>query len=266
MEQAAAAIAAADGLLIAAGAGMGVDSGLPDFRGDAGFWRAYPLLEKEGISFHDLANPHWFESHPSRAWGFYGHRHQLYRRTEPHAGFRVLQRWADAKTHFVFTSNVDGHFQKAGFERVYECHGSIHFLQCVAGCSEEIWPAGDLELEIDEARLEARGALPCCPQCGAMARPNILMFDDYGWLHQRSEAQYDRLEDWRWQMRGKKVVTVELGAGTALPTVRRASAKMPGLTVRINPREAEGGDEVIGLELGALEALEQLDAMLAGQL
>lgn len=27
----------ADGLLITAGAGMGVDSGLPDFRGDQGF-------------------------------------------------------------------------------------------------------------------------------------------------------------------------------------------------------------------------------------
>ena len=31
-----------DALLVAAGAGMGVDSGLPDFRGDEGFWRAYP--------------------------------------------------------------------------------------------------------------------------------------------------------------------------------------------------------------------------------
>ena len=32
------------GLLIGAGAGMGVDSGLPDFRGKDGFWRAYPPL------------------------------------------------------------------------------------------------------------------------------------------------------------------------------------------------------------------------------
>ena len=29
-------------LLIGAGAGMGVDSGLPEFRGKEGFWRAYP--------------------------------------------------------------------------------------------------------------------------------------------------------------------------------------------------------------------------------
>ena len=35
-------IADADALIIAAGAGIGVDSGLPDSRGNEGFWRAYP--------------------------------------------------------------------------------------------------------------------------------------------------------------------------------------------------------------------------------
>ncbi len=41
---AAAAVAnrAADALLIGAGAGMAVDSGLADFRGSEGFWKAYP--------------------------------------------------------------------------------------------------------------------------------------------------------------------------------------------------------------------------------
>ena len=39
IEMAAKAIIDAKYLLISAGAGMGVDSGLPDFRGDEGFWR-----------------------------------------------------------------------------------------------------------------------------------------------------------------------------------------------------------------------------------
>ena len=60
------------GLLFTAGAGMGVDSGLPDFRGDKGFWKAYPALF--GHSFSDMANPSWFDSDPRLAWGFYGHR------------------------------------------------------------------------------------------------------------------------------------------------------------------------------------------------
>src|SRR5689334_25005330 len=84
----------ADGLLITAGAGMGVDSGLPDFRGREGFWRAYPPFAELGLDFRSLANPRWFRDDPALAWGFYGHRRNLYRETEPHEGFAILRRWA----------------------------------------------------------------------------------------------------------------------------------------------------------------------------
>ena len=125
------AIKEADTLIFTAGAGMGVDSGLPDFRGDKGFWRAYPALKEREISFEDMANPDWFLQNPRLAWGFYGHRLNLYRKTTPHAGFAMLLKWAKEKQYFCFTSNVDGAFQKAGFEpnRIVECHGSIHHLQ-----------------------------------------------------------------------------------------------------------------------------------------
>jgi len=69
------------GMGLGAGAGMGVDSGLPDFRGDEGFWKAYPPMAKLGIRFSSMANPRWFESDPELAWGFYGHRLNLYRAT-----------------------------------------------------------------------------------------------------------------------------------------------------------------------------------------
>ncbi len=53
----ASALRRADALVISTGAGMGVDSGLPDFRGDRGFWNAYPMYERLGLSFVDAANP-----------------------------------------------------------------------------------------------------------------------------------------------------------------------------------------------------------------
>ena len=138
------AIARAKNLLITAGAGMGVDSRLPDFRGREGFWRAYPPLAKLGLSFEEIANPRWFEIDPALAWGFYGHRLELYRKTKPHDGYAILHRWAKAKGKdcFVFTSNVDGQFQKAGFpaSRIVECHGSIHHLQCLGTCAGKVWP------------------------------------------------------------------------------------------------------------------------------
>ena len=87
--RAAEAIRNADALLIAAGAGMGVDSVLPDFRGPEGFWRAYPLFRRLGRRFEEMSNPAWFVADPELAWGFFGHRLNLYRSTEPHAGFAL---------------------------------------------------------------------------------------------------------------------------------------------------------------------------------
>jgi hypothetical protein len=63
----------ADGFLVTGGTGMGVDSGLPDFRGADGFWRAYPALLHHGLSFEDMANPATFANDPILAWGFYWH-------------------------------------------------------------------------------------------------------------------------------------------------------------------------------------------------
>ncbi len=68
--RAAEAIRNAGALVITAGAGMGVDSGLPDFRGDKGFWQAYPMYERLGISFVGAANPEHFERDPPLAGVF----------------------------------------------------------------------------------------------------------------------------------------------------------------------------------------------------
>lgn len=134
IEQAAEYIQQADGILITAGAGMGIDSGLPDFRGASGFWRAFPPLAKLQLNFEEMATPDLFERDPRLAWGFYGLRLNSYRNTVPHQGFHLLQKWAKTKPNgaFVCTSNVDGQFQTAGFapECVFEKYGTIHRLQC----------------------------------------------------------------------------------------------------------------------------------------
>ena len=96
-----------EALFIGAGAGIGVDSGLPDFRGTEGFWRAYPPLAQLGIRFEEMANPRWFHDNPSLAWGFYGHRLQKYKETIPHEGFSILKKWTDSvNASFVFTPLV----------------------------------------------------------------------------------------------------------------------------------------------------------------
>ena len=196
IEDAAQAILQADALYLGSGAGMGVDSGLPDFRSTEGFWKAYPPVAKLKLRFEEMANPRWFAEDPEFAWGFYGHRLNLYRETIPHEGFGILRKWGDAMRGgaFVYTSNVDGHFQRAGFDKhqVLECHGSLNHLQCLKGCGQEIWSAEHCMVEVDEDTLRAAHPLPSCPTCEELARPNVLMFGDWGWDSSRTRGQQER--------------------------------------------------------------------------
>ena len=265
--QAAEAILAADALLIGAGAGMGVDSGLPDFRGPQGFWRAYPVFT--GRRFEEISNPVWFRTDPEQAWGFFGHRLNLYRTTAPHAGFQILRQWGEARRlgYFVFTSNVDGHFQQAGFDpdRILECHGSIHYLQCVAGCSAEIATAEGITVNVDEATVRARPPLPRCRHCGGLARPNVLMFGDRGWIPGRSYAQEQRYRMWRSEIEGRRLAVIELGAGLAVPTVRYECESSAGQLIRVNPRDTGATPGSIVIQAGALSTLRTIQCGLARQ-
>ncbi len=252
----------ADALLIGAGAGMGVDSGLPDFRGRQGFWRAYPALARAQLDFHSVACPQAFQTQPRQAWGFYGHRLNLYRATRPHAGFDLLRAWGARMPMgvAVFTSNVDGQFQAAGFNPtlVHECHGSIDHWQCLHPCCQTIWPAPDGRLDVDEANCLLQGPLPACPRCGRVARPNVLMFGDGQWVASRADRQGDALQGFLARVR--RPVVLEIGAGTAIASVRHFSARMlqqhDARLVRINPRESAVPTTLdVGLAGPALEAL-----------
>lgn len=257
-------------LVIAAGAGMGVDSGLPDFRGNEGFWQAYPPFRHLGLRFTDLANPAWFRNDPALAWGFYGHRFNLYRRTLPHAAFQILRRWAATRPGgaFVFTSNVDGHFQRAGFAdyQVVECHGSIHRWQRVDESDGAIWPAPEADVPVDPTTLRAQGPLPVDPWKGQPARPNILMFGDDGWNSRVTDEQFARYQAWLHQQAHGRLVVIELGAGTAVPTVRNHSetliARRGARLIRLNSREPQGPAGALALASGALAGLQAIEQKL----
>ncbi len=272
IQKAAELIKEADALLITAGAGIGVDSGLPDFRGNEGFWKAYPPIAELGLSFSDMANPQWFKVDPRLAWAFYGHRLNLYRETDPHDGFSKILDIAKNKKlgYFVFTSNVDGQFQKAGFDpqRICEVHGSIHHLQCNIPCVNDVWPAGSAIVSVDMKEFKAELPLPRCKHCGEIARPNILMFGDYTWLSDRSDEQGVRLKSWMKDIvgQGGRIAVVELGAGKAISTVRGFSESvcrnLEGSLIRINPREHHIDVEGVGIPLGSLEAVRRVAELL----
>jgi NAD-dependent SIR2 family protein deacetylase len=265
LKTAAAWLRDADRILVTAGAGMGVDSGLPDFRGAEGFWRAYPALKAYNMGFQDIANGEAFRRDPVKAWGFYGHRLNLYRNTSPHEGFDILRRWSVDKERgaFVFTSNVDGHFQRAGFpeNRILECHGSIHLLQCSRSCSHEVWSADGFHPVVDEEQCVLKSPLPLCPKCGSVARPNILMFNDEYWTDTRVKRRRMRFE--AWVLSVGQIVVVEIGAGRAIPTVRNMSERSGPRVIRINTTEYAINPTIgVGLQGPALAVLKDLDSLM----
>lgn len=257
----------ADGILITAGAGMSVDSGLPDFRSVGGFWNAYPPLEKFGLGFMDIATPDAYQENPQLAYWFFGHRLQQYRNTEPHAGYQILQRWAATKPHgaFVFTSNVDGHFQKSGFadDQVYEVHGTLNRLQCMENCADLSWRSDGFQPLLDNEQCRLLSEPPRCPKCGGLARQNVLLFDDWYYSDIYQSVKKVKLDEWIKKV--EKLVVIELGAGKAIPTVRlfseRIAKQKKGGFIRINPQD--GGvickEKFVGLKTPALATLQELE-------
>ena len=262
-------IAQADAIMITAGAGMGVDSGLPDFRGTEGFWKAYPPLKKLGLNFSDIANPKWFDTKPSLAWAFYGHRLHLYNITIPHEGFALLHTLVQekGKNYFIVTSNVDGQFQKAGFDekKILEVHGSIHHLQCSEDCQGRIWDTKPQDIMIDTKNFQAL-TLPMCPDCKAVARPNIMMFGDWSFNHARKIQQEENYQRWLKgvKRRKEKMVIIELGAGLEIPTIQKLGNKLANnhlncTLIRINPRDFSISPHCgVSLNMGALMGLDTL--------
>jgi len=169
--------------------------------------------------------------------------------------------------YFVYTSNVDGQFQKAGFsqDKIVEVHGSIHHFQCCENCKREIWEADKETINIDMKKFEALD-IPQCKYCGDIARPNILMFGDWSWNENRTNKQEYRFNTWLKSIRtdNKKLAIIEIGAGTAIPTIRQEGEHLAKRfnnhkLIRINPRDFKVSKKIgFSIPYGGLEGLKKV--------
>jgi NAD-dependent SIR2 family protein deacetylase len=245
-------------VIILTGAGMGVDSGLPDYRSSEGFWKGFPMAKDLGLSFEDEAKPSWFRIDADEAWSFYGYRTNLYKDVIPHEGFDLLKDFVKNKNYFIVTSNIDGLFQKAGFDdsRIYEMHGNIFKLQCTSV------NGFFLDRSCDNLYLNDRytGEVPVC-ECGKPLRPNIQMFGDNQWHGAYYEKQKERFDAFKNLLSGETLI-IEIGAGKTIPFIRNQSEELKRMIsgsflVRINPFEIDGNASLTMKEKG-VEGLRQI--------
>jgi hypothetical protein len=93
------------------------------------------------------------------------------------------------------------------------------------------------------------------------------MFGDADWVPGRSQTRLTDLASWRRSLRGHHLVVIEIGAGTAVPTVRHQAelaSAATGALIRINVREPMvRHGRGVELAMSAWEALSEMDARIS---
>jgi len=261
----------ADAIVITAGAGMGVDSGLADYRGkDGGQWGKVES-ETEKTVF-ETVNPAAFLENPVYSWNLFGKRMEEYQNTKPHNGFYILKKWIEKFNldYFVITSNIDSHFQKAGFEeeKIRELHGSLAYFQSSDNkLSTKIWKNKLTGKQIQENVLKNEFPMTQESQNSKiMARPNVYMFRDDTFVNTRTKAQEENFQHFLDKNKGKNIVVFEIGSGPHVQAVRMKTrflkTNYDAKIVRINPKDYRIKAPHIGIDTSALKALSEIDLFL----
>lgn len=217
-----------DGLLIVAGTEMSSESGLTNVDS------LYSIFE--------------FLQEPISSWKYICHNFDLYRNTEPHHGFKILQHLGNQFEQgcFVVTSNFDGQFQKAGFdaEKIYEVNGNFNWSQCSIPCSSELVPTPIFDYQNDVDYI------PKCHICGAVLRPNTQLHIDNAWNSKLFDSQKSKFKNWTNQC--KNILCIEIGADASNSSLRIISEQFFKNLIRINPKDFKHSHpNVISLPLKA---------------
>jgi NAD-dependent deacetylase len=149
--------------VVLTGAGVSTESGIPDFRSDAGIWA--------GVDPFEVASIQAFRRNPARVWSFYRERIHVLRDAQPNAAHLALAELEQrGLVGTVITQNIDLLHTRAGSRAVVEVHGSIRSAQCL-GC---LWtePFDAVLAQLDESPL------PSCSQCGEVLKPGVVLFGE----------------------------------------------------------------------------------------
>ncbi len=143
------------------GAGVSVESGIPDFRSDCGLWRRFDPME--------YATLECFLNDPAKAWDLYRELGTILKDRRPNPAHLAL---ADMENrgdlNGILTQNIDGLHQAAGSRSVVELHGTHSSLHCL-GCGHT---------EPFASTFLKPGPVPSCPACGKALKPNVVLFGE----------------------------------------------------------------------------------------
>ena len=150
------------------GAGVSTESGIPDFRSKDGLYRRKDGRFK-GFRPEYLLSIDCLEKRPEVFFEYF-RKHLDCRNVRPnHAHMKLAEMEQKGKLQCVITQNIDGLHQKAGSRKVWEIHGSALRSYCT-GCRKEYGP---------DYIFESSEAVPHCPVCGKMIRPDVTLYGEF---------------------------------------------------------------------------------------
>ncbi|MDR0390622.1 MAG: hypothetical protein LBH59_01855 [Planctomycetaceae bacterium] len=238
----------ANRVLFITGAGISADSGLPTYRGVGGLYN--DKLTTEGFSIEQCLSASMFSRSPEITWKYMLPITESVFQHEPNDAHRII---ANLENQFdkrggkvvVFTQNIDGYHKQAGSKNVLEIHGSLRKLFCTnnnCNWSEQLEKSNETQnQEIINTNLikridQIKAKLPpCCPVCGSLVRPDIVLFEES--LPYDVLAQFDNEFD---NGAGFDLV-VSVGTSAMFPYITTPiyqSIKLGKKTVEINPTES----------------------------
>jgi NAD-dependent deacetylase len=246
LDRAAERIGAARRVIVVTGAGLSADSGLPTYRGVGGLYEGAATLG--GLAVEEALSGTMLAQRPELCWQAIATIERACRGAAPNPAHHVLAA-LERRTErmLVVTQNVDGLHARAGTGALVELHGAVHRLRCTT-C--------DYRTEV--ASYEGLELPPSCPRCGALVRPDVVLFgealrrEDLARLYESLVQGFDA------------VLTIGTSSGfdyVAQPVWLAIRRGIP--TVEINPGRTPLSDHVeLQLPLRAAVALERIAARL----
>ena len=143
------------------GAGISVESGIPDFRSPGGLWSRFAPDEYATLEV--------FLRDPAKAWQLYRALGKVLEGKQPNRAHEVLAEMEKQELlHGIVTQNVDMLHQMAGSTNVLEIHGEHHNLKCIQ-CDALLPVTPEHYLSKD---------IPTCEQCSVPLKPNVVLFGE----------------------------------------------------------------------------------------
>ena len=213
----------ADYILIGAGAGLSTAAGL-EYSGES-FEKNYKdFIEK--YNFQDLYSATFYPFKTmEEKWAFWAKLIKLNRFNNPLKLYQELLELVKNKEHFVITTNADGQFEIAGFEKdkIFAVQGDYSLLQCEDGCHNKLYNNKEMIedwLELTEDCEIPEDLVPKCPVCGKDMEMNLRkdgnFIQDENWY-----KQSQNYEDFLDRTKNKNVVLLEIGVGFNTPGIIR---------------------------------------------